>query len=98
MNKLRIQEVLDKYHISAAELGRRLGVSRSSISNTIINGNPGIQMLIKWADAIGCNVTEFIESDNKEELTALIDHHGQLYRANSIQELEEIIEKIKSEN
>lgn len=61
MDKLRIQEVLDKHNISAAELGRRLGVSRSSITNTINNGNPGIQMLLKWAEAIGCSATEFIE-------------------------------------
>lgn len=61
MDKLRIQEVLDKYNISAAELGRRLGVSRSSITNTINNGNPGIQTLLKWAEVIGCSATEFIE-------------------------------------
>ena len=63
MNKLRIQEVLDKYNISAAELGRRLGVSRSSITNTISNGNPGVQMILKWADAIGCDAAEFLKED-----------------------------------
>ncbi len=67
MNKLRIQEVLDKYNISAAELGRRLGVSRSSITNTISNGNPGVQMLLKWAEAIGCNASEFLEDEQPKQ-------------------------------
>ncbi|OJU55650.1 MAG: hypothetical protein BGN96_12245 [Bacteroidales bacterium 45-6] len=67
MENIRIQYVLDKYNISAAELGRRLGVSRSSITNTINNGNPGIQMLLKWADAIGCSATEFIEEAQPKE-------------------------------
>lgn len=64
---LRIQEVLDKYNLSAAELGRRIGVSRASITNTINNGNPGAQMLIKWAEAIGCDVSEFFETKIKNE-------------------------------
>ena len=67
MGNLRIQHVLDKYNISAAELGRRLGVSRSSITNTINNGNPGIQMLLRWADAIGCSATEFIEEEQPKQ-------------------------------
>ncbi|MBF0651256.1 helix-turn-helix transcriptional regulator [Dysgonomonas sp. GY75] len=69
MNKLRIQEVLDKYNISAAELGRRIGVSRSSITNTINNGNPGVQMLLKWAESIGCSASEFLEDECHETNT-----------------------------
>ncbi|TFD92554.1 XRE family transcriptional regulator [Dysgonomonas capnocytophagoides] len=92
---LRIQEVLDQYNISAAELGRRIGVSRASITNTINNGNPGAQMLIKWADAIGCKISEFFEKPNTEGTTGYIEHNGEVYKINSITDIEKLLNEIK---
>lgn len=102
MNTLRIQEVLDKYNISAAELGRRLGVSRSSITNTINNGNPGAQMIIKWADAIGCEASEFFEgyednSTDTKKTIGIIRHGNNSYEINSIQDVENMLERIKGD-
>ncbi|SHE57048.1 helix-turn-helix domain-containing protein [Dysgonomonas macrotermitis] len=93
--KLRIQEVLDQYNISAAELGRRIGVSRASISNTINNGNPGAQMLIKWAEAIGCKISEFFEKPQIEGTTGYIEHNGEVYKINSISDIEKLLDDIK---
>lgn len=92
---LRIQEVLDQYNITAAELGRRIGVSRASITNTISNGNPGAQMLIKWAEAIGCSVSEFFELPNDLGTIGVIRHDGRTYEINSIADIENLLEELK---
>lgn len=94
--ELRIKEVLDKKNMSMSELGERIGVKRSSITTTINKGNPTVETLEKIAGALNVEVWElFTPSINKEELTALVDHQGKLYKANTIDDLQKIIDEIR---
>ena len=65
---LCIKEVLKKKGITMIELASRLGVSRQTVHYYIEQGdkNP-IAQLEKIANAVGCNVWDFFETDIHEE-------------------------------
>lgn len=92
---LRIKEVIKEKGTSVQALADKMGINRVGLSNHI-NGNPSVEVLERIATALGVEVSELFTSENKEELTALIDHKGQFYRAKSLDELENIIGKIKN--
>lgn len=91
---LRIKEICEQKNVSIAELGRLIGAAKSSIHTIINNGNPTAETLSKIANALNVEIAELFESP-KRELTALIQHRGDFYKANTISELEKIVEKIK---
>lgn len=92
---LRINEIRKDKGYTLKELADKIGVSLSGL-NQQIGGNPTIETLEKIAGALDVEVWElFTTSTSKEEITALVDHRGQLYKATSIEELERIIEEIK---
>ncbi|HMM02031.1 MULTISPECIES: helix-turn-helix transcriptional regulator [unclassified Dysgonomonas] len=94
---LRINEIRKEKGFTLKELADKIGISLSGI-NQQISGNPTLETLEKIASALNVEVWElFTPSVSKEELTALVDHRGRLYKANSIEELQGIIEEIKKE-
>ncbi len=70
------------------------GISQPSVSS-IINGNPTLDKLQEIAQIIGVSLSELV-ADNNTSLTALVDYRGTLYRADSVGELEMVVEKIKT--
>ncbi len=70
------------------------GISQPSVSS-IINGNPTLDKLQEIAQIIGVSLSELV-ADNNTSLTALVDYRGTLYRADSVEELEMVVEKIKT--
>lgn len=93
--ELRVKEVIKSKGLTMQEFADTLGITRDTLTRNI-NGNPTIETLEKIAGALDVEVWElFTTSTSKEELTALVDHRGQLYRASSVQDLEKIIEEIK---
>lgn len=92
--ELRIKELIKNKGLTMQEFADTLGIARVNLTKTI-NGNPTIETLQKIADTLGVDFLELFASSNKEELTALIDHKGQLYKANTLDELEKIIADIK---
>ena len=83
------------YLISSLAIG--VGITQANMSN-IVNGktNPSLKTLEEIAKVLQVAVWElFTASTLSEELIVLINHRGDFYKANSISELEEIVEKIK---
>lgn len=92
---LRIKEICKFQNITLGDLADKMDIKRESLSRAI-NGKPNLETLEKIAGALNVEVWElFTTSTSKEEITALVDHRGQLYKATSIEELERIIEEIK---
>lgn len=90
-----IREIAKEKGITLVSLADKIGIGRSAL-NQQIDGNPTVETLNKIANALDVEVWElFTPSVSKEELTALVDHRGRLYKANSIEELETLIKEIK---
>lgn len=68
IERLIIKEAMKKYGTSVIEVAEKMGISRVTLS-THINGNPSTEILLRIADAIGCDVTELFL---KEELNNTI--------------------------
>jgi len=93
--ELRIKEILSERKLSIRVLAEIMGVDPASLSRSL-SGKMTLDTLRKIAFALNVEVWElFTPSVSKEELTALVDHRGRLYKAGSIEELQEIIEEIK---
>jgi len=93
---LRVKEICKERGLYMENLAEMLGVTPNTLTRNI-NGNPTIETLQKIADALEVEIWELFTSvATTEELTALVDHKGQLYKASSIEELENIIQEIKS--
>lgn len=88
---LRIKEVLKKKGYTIQSLSEKMGVNRVSLTNSI-NGNPTVETLEKIASAIGVDVSELFVN---ESVVGVIRAKGQTYQINSLNDIEQILEKIK---
>lgn len=79
-----------------------MGISKGTLSDAIRRDNMHTETLRRIAKAAGCNVSEFFADEdsptsempqkaNKGDFTVLIDAGGQLYRADSLNQLETFI-------
>lgn len=92
---LRINEIRKQKGLTIQDLANKMGISLSAV-NQQISGNPTTETLEKFAKALEVEIRElFAPSINKEEITALVDHRGRLYRANTLDDLQKIIDQIR---
>lgn len=98
---MRIKEVIKEKGITQLEVAERLGISRVALAKQI-GGKPSLTTLEKIADVLNVEVWELLVSPDgilskikESELTALIEHKGRFYKATTLQELEEVVRKIK---
>lgn len=69
IERLIIKEAMKKHGTSVIEVAEKMGISRVTLS-THINGNPSTEILLRIADAIGCDVTElFLQEESNNTIT-----------------------------
>lgn len=97
----RIKEILSEKGMTAKELAAIVGVSSVSLYN-IINGRQeaSANTLNTIAEKLSVPFWQLFVSPEEvkgedSELTALIQHKGEFYKATTIGELEKIVEEIK---
>lgn len=94
--ELRIKEILSNKGMKVSSLADSIGITRESLSRIINGANTSIETLQKISAILNVEVWElFTPSASHDELTALISHKGDFYKASTIEELERIVEKIK---
>lgn len=75
INRLLIKDTIKRYGTSVNEVAEKMGISRVTLS-THINGNPSTEILLRIADAIGCNVTELFEQPKNSAASLTCPHCG----------------------
>lgn len=100
--KLRIKEILVEKGLTSKELAMRMEKAPQYVSN-IINGGKGISVstLIDIAKALEVEFRELFDvvgKNNSSDLTALIQHKGDFYKATTIDGLEKIVAEIKEKS
>lgn len=92
---LRIKDICKEKKITQKDLAVQLGITNIGLSQQV-NGNPTVETLQKIATALNVEVWElFTSSANTNELTALIDYKGELYRFDSIEALREFVKGLE---
>lgn len=102
---MQITKVIKEHGLTISEVAERMGVNKSTLSTTISHGNMLVDTLRRIAQAVGCSISEFFadeemeknkkESASKPDFTALIDLGGEMYRADSLSQLEAIISTVE---
>lgn len=97
-----IKEVIKAKGMQLQQISEKIGYKSLPSFYRQINEPEKISMrtLLKIAEAADCKVNDFfikpVSIDDNTSLTALIDYNGAMYRADSIGELEMVVEKIKT--
>lgn len=93
--ELRVKELIKNKGLLMQDIANRIGISRDTLTRNI-NGNPTIDTLEKIAKALDVDIVELFPATSTEQLIALISHRNEFYKATTLKELEEIVEKIKA--
>ena len=91
---LKVKDLIRQKGMTMQQFAEMLGVTRDTLTRNI-NGNPTLETLERIATALNVPITELFSADTNEELTALIQHKGDFYKATTISGLEKIVEQIK---
>lgn len=96
--RIRIKELCQSKGITQKELADKMGISDISLNKTLRGDYPQLQTLERIATALNVPITELFSVGTNEELTALIQHKGDFYKATTIAELEKVVSKIKEKS
>lgn len=94
---LRIKEILKEKGMQVSELAILIDLSPQNLSKLINEkSKPSIETFERIAEKLNVELWElFTESTSTMELTALIQHKEDFYKAESLEELKKIVSKIE---
>ena len=75
IERLRIKDAIKRHGTSVNEIADKMGITRFTLS-THINGNPSTEILLRIADAIGCDITELFISSRSDTTSITCPHCG----------------------
>lgn len=98
--QVRIKEIMVEKGMSSVSLADIIGVSKVTVSNLINNKTmPSVETLEKIATALNVPMWQLFASPKEvtgdNELTALIQHKKDFYKAVTIEELKKIVTEIE---
>lgn len=67
-----IQAVIKARGFTQNQVAEALGVTKSSLSQSVHNDNTSIKMMKRIADVIGCKVGDFFKDELEEEKPSLV--------------------------
>ena len=100
-----IKSIIKEKGYTIQDVAKKMGVNRVTLTLTL-QGNPTYKKLKEIADAIDCNIVDFFrdETNNSStckgednELTALIQHKGDFYKASTKDLLDHIVDIFRIE-
>lgn len=94
---LRLKEVLDEKGISLTTLAEKTGIEKGNLSSIANNKkNPTIETLQKISNSLDVPIWQlFVNSRDENNYTLICQKENIFYNATSIDEIQNIIEKIK---
>lgn len=91
---LRIKSIIKQKGTTVQELADKMGISRVGLSQHI-NGNPSVEVLERIATALNVEIWELFDRKSETELTALVEHRKDFYKAKTLEELKDIVKHIE---
>lgn len=95
---MRIKEVLKEKGFTYKMLAEQMGVTEQSIKNTLNSASITTSTLERIAAAVNVPMWELVVSRDEVavgELSALVYCEGEYYRANTLEELREIVNELE---
>lgn len=76
VNIEKIKKLIDKQNISQYELAKKSGVSQSTISKHLQNGDFGVTELLGIANALGVSIKDLFEKEDKFRVYVTIEDNN----------------------
>lgn len=92
MVRKRIEEVMQEKGITKAEFSRRWGCLPQNVNSLLETDN--LSKLTKIAEMIGCNVADFITTNEKEpqpSINGYIEYNGEVYTIKCLSDLNNLM-------
>lgn len=94
MAKFRIKELLKLRGLTFNALADSIGADRANLSNSLAH-NPRLGRLEEIAKILAVDVTELFVQPPKSNITGFIEYENEVFKINSIGDLESLLTKIK---
>lgn len=97
---MRIKEVLKEKGFTYKMLAEQMGVTEQSIKNTLNSTSITTSTLERIAAAVNVPMWELVVSRDEVvvgELSALVYCEGEYYRANTLEELREVVKELEEQ-
>lgn len=95
--ELRIKELCAQRNISVTELGRLLGMKKSSIHTTINKGNPTLETLERMATALNVGISELFKTESGA-MSGHINYKGATYAIDGAESLRRLLLLVESDS
>jgi transcriptional regulator with XRE-family HTH domain len=99
MERFRIKEIIKEKGMTMQQLAEELGIHRTNLS-TSLSGNPTLSRLEDIAKILDVKVTDLFRVDEgvkEKKLNGFVEFDGEIFRINSIEDLVELLNKVKEE-
>lgn len=90
---LRIKDICKEQGIMMKDLAEKINITEVGLSKSL-NGNPTIGRLQEIADALNVDFIELFVPKH-DGTTGYIEHNGEVYKINSITDIEKLLSEIK---
>lgn len=90
---LRIKDICKEQGIMMKDLAEKINITEVGLSKSL-NGNPTIGRLQEIADALNVDFIELFVP-KQDGTTGYIEHNGEVYKINSITDIEKLLSEIK---
>jgi transcriptional regulator with XRE-family HTH domain len=99
MERFKIKEILKDRGMTMQQLAEELGIHRTNLF-TSLSGNPTLSRLEDIARILDVKVTDLFREDDRikeKKLMGFVEYDNKIYKINSIEDLEELLKKVKEE-
>jgi transcriptional regulator with XRE-family HTH domain len=99
MERFKIKEILKEKGMTMQQLAERLGIHRTNLS-TSLSGNPTLSRLEEIAIILDVKVTDLFKEDEgvkEKKLNGFVEFDDKIYKINAVEDLEELLNKVKEE-
>lgn len=97
---MEVKTIIKQRGFTMEAVAKKMGITRVTLAQNL-SRNPTVGTLQKISDVIGCKVGDFFADEiniDKSELTALIQHKGDFYKASTIEGLKKIVAEIEEKS
>lgn len=99
MEIFKIKEILKDRGMTMQQLAERLGIHRTNLS-TSLSGNPTLSRLEDIAIILDVQLKDLFKEDEgvcQKKLNGFVEFDGEIFRINAVEDLEELLKKVKEE-
>lgn len=99
MERFKIKEILKDRGMTMQQLAERLGIHRTNLF-TSLSGNPTLSRLEDIARILDVKVTDLFREDDRikeKKLMGFVEYDNKIYKINSIEDLVDLLNKVKEQ-